>query len=456
MKRARRISAPLLASVLAVILVLEACSAPKERSRPNLLLVVIDTCRFDHMSLYGYGRPTTPNLENLGAHSVVFEQAVSHVPQTLPSISTILTSTPPREHGVRVNGLFRLPETSETLAEVLRRNGYATAGIVSAFPLDPRFGIGQGFDFYDADFRESILTRTREEGFAFQGTRVNDFEQRADEATNKAVGWLKATIATEPDRRFFLMVHYFDPHYPYKPPAELVDLTGYDGELAFVDAEIGRLLTEMRELSFLDDTLVIVLGDHGELLDPKRPTARHAGYLEDAVLRVPLLMHWPRVLPNGRKIANQVPLLDVAPTVLDLLQIPAPPQFRGRSLVPLIEGKRAGEEEKVYFETLYWKLEEKRGISRYGVRTPTLKYILDLKTAGETSIRMEELYNLATDVEERKNLMADSTVPETYREVLEPLRREVAVRAEGKEGGEHHTLTQGDEERLRALGYLGK
>jgi arylsulfatase A-like enzyme len=418
--------------------------------------VVIDTCRFDRMSLFGYELPTTPNLEKLGAQAVIFEQAVSHVPQTLPSVSTILTSTPPREHGVRVNGLFRLPEASETLAEVLRRNGYATAGVVSAFPLDARFGISQGFDSYDADFRESILTRTRREGFAFQGTRVLDFEQRADEATNKAVTWLKAATGKEPHRRFFLLVHYFDPHYPYAPPAERVDLTGYDGELAFADAEIGRLLTAIREMGLLDQTLVVVVGDHGELLDPKRPRARHAGYLEDAVLRVPLLMRLPGALPSGRRIAGQVALLDIAPTILDLLGIPAPPQFRGRSLVPLVEGEGAAAEEKVYFETLYWALEEKRGLSRYGVRTPKLKYILNVQATAATSIPREELYDLQKDPGEKENLLADPAAATTYSEQLEPLRRGVSARVEDKGAGQRHTLSREDEERLRSLGYLGE
>lgn len=448
------IPALVVVSTLATLLALQGCSVDRERTRPNLLLVIIDTCRVDRLSLYGYELPTSPNLERLGAQGVVFEQAVSHVPQTLPSIATILTSAPPREHGVRVNGLFQLPEAVETLAEVLRREGYATAGVASAFTLDARFAIDQGFSFYDADFRESILTRTREDGFAFQGTRRHDFEQRADEATDKALAWLGAATIEEPDRPFFLLVHYFDPHHPYEPPPGRVDLTGYDGEIAFVDAEIGRLLAEIGDLGFLDDTLVVVVGDHGELLDPKRPRARHAGHLEDAVLRVPLLMRWSRTLPSGRRIFGQVALLDVAPTILDLLDVPAPPNFRGRSLIPIVESERRLEEPEVYFETLYWELEEKRGLSRHGVRTPKMKYILNLQTVDEESIRHEELYDLDKDPEERKNLLASPSSSATYHELLERLRREVTARAEGKGGGKHHELTPEAEERLRALGYL--
>jgi arylsulfatase A-like enzyme len=449
-----RIPPLVLASALAALLTIVACSRDRGRTRPNLLVVVIDTCRVDRMSLYGYEQPTTPNLEKLAAQAVVFTQAVSHVPQTLPSVSTLLTSTPPREHGVRVNGLFQLPAAFETLAEVLRGQGYVTAGVVSAFPLDARFGIDQGFDFYDADFRESILTRTRADGFTFQGTVHHDFEQRADEATDKALKWLGATTK-QSDRPVFLLVHYFDPHYPYEPPADRVALPGYDGELAFVDAEIGRLVAGIRGLGRLDDTLVVVVGDHGELLDPSRPLARHAGYLEDAVLRVPLMMLWPRALPSGRRIDAQVGLLDVAPTVLDILKIPAPAQFRGRSLIPLVEGGGGTEERRVYFETLFWALEEKRGLSRYGVRTPKRKYILNLQT-GEASLPKEELYDLEADPAEHENLLADPARSAAYGEALEPLRREVSARVDGNEGGERSTLSQGDEERLRALGYLGR
>jgi arylsulfatase A-like enzyme len=211
----------------------------------------------------------------------------------------------------------------------------------------------------------------------------------------------------------------------------------------------------IRELGRLNDTLVVVVGDHGELLDPLRPLARHAGYLDDAVLRVPLLMSLPGALPTGRRVAEQVGLLDLAPTVLDLLDVPAPAQFRGRSMVPLIEGKDTRLEQKVYFETLYWTLEEKRGVSRYGIRTPELKFILNLVSAGGTSTRQEELYDLKTDPAETRNLLADPKASVPYSGRLESLRREVIAHAESK-NGQRRTLTQGDEERLRALGYLGE
>ena len=431
-----------------------ACSpAP----RPNLLLVVIDTCRVDRMSLYGYERETTPQLERLAAEGVVFDQAVTHVPQTLPAVATLLTSTLPAQHGVRVNGLFRLPDSALTLAEWLRDSGWRSAAFVSGFPLDPRFRTDQGFDHYDADFRDSILTRTRPQGSAFQGARHRDFEQRADETTAKAIAWLDAHERTDPERPFFLLVHYFDPHHPYQPPAEYrAGLDAYDGEIAFTDAEIGRVVERLRGAGVLDGTLVVVVGDHGEILDPARPKARHAGHLEDAVLRVPLLVRAPGALPRGARVAGQVALLDVAPTILDLLGVPVPAAFRGRSLVPVIRGGGAVASPTVPFETLYWKLEVQRGLARTGVRSEAWKYVLNASEGSGGVARSEELYDLARDPAERTNLAAEVGRPGgPPLEVLESLRNTLAEHAPPEGRAEPLALTPEVEERLRSLGYLG-
>jgi arylsulfatase A-like enzyme len=425
--------------------------------RKNVLLVVIDTCRADRMSLYGYDRDTTPQLERLAAQGVVFDQALTHVPQTLPAVATLLTSTLPSEHGVRVNGLFRLPDSALTLAEWLRDAGWSSAAFVSGFPLDPRFRADQGFDHYDADFRDSILTRTRREGAAFQGMLHRDFEQRADEATAKAIAWLDAHERAGPERPFFLLVHYFDPHQPYTPPpAYRVGLDPYDGELAFTDAEIGRVVERLRSGEVLDETLVVVVGDHGEVLDPARPKASHAGEIEDAVLRVPLLLRLPGALPRGARVPAQVALLDVAPTILDLLGMPVPDSFRGRSLLPVVRGERAVASPRVPFETLYWKLEKKTGLTRYGVRTETHKYVLDIvEEDGGRVVRRESLFDLARDPREEENLLADPSPDAAQRDVLRSLRRETAALVRRSPRAEPLPLTPDAEERLRSLGYLG-
>ena len=432
---------------LATLLV--ACG---DARRANLLLVVLDTCRVDRMSLYGYEKPTTPNLERLAAEGVVFDQAVTHVPQTLPAVATLLTSTLPSEHGVRVNGLFRLSDAAVTLAEVLREAGYDTAAFLSGFPLDSRFGTSQGFDSYDAQFLDSILTRTRRKDFKFPGASHPDFEQRADETTDKALAWFAARADREA-RPFFLLVHYFDPHYPYHaPPQYLEDLGPYDAEIAFTDAEIGRLIGRLRGVGLLDETLVVVVGDHGEILG-SRP--RHAGYVKDAVLRVPLLLRATTALPQGMRIPAQVALVDVAPTVLDVLGVPAPREFRGRSLLPLVRDEGAVARATVPFETLYWKLEKERGLARHGVRTTSWKYVLDLREKDGDVLGSEALFDLARDPGEERNLAADAAGLAAHRELLESFRREVAEQTARAGSAERLPITPEVEDRLRSLGYLG-
>ncbi len=423
-----------------------------DAGRPNLLLVVVDTCRVDRMSLYGYEKPTTPNLERLADQGVVFDQAVTHVPQTLPAVATLLTSTLPSEHGVRVNGLFRLSDAAVTLAEVLREAGYDTAAFLSGFPLDSRFGTSQGFDSYDAQFLDSILTRTRRKDFKFPGASHPDFEQRADETTDKALAWFDAR-AERGARPFFLLVHYFDPHYPYNaPPRYLKGLPPYDAEIAFSDAEIGRLIGRLRGVGLLDETLVVVVGDHGEILGA-RP--RHAGYVKDVVLRVPLLLRATASLPRGMRVPTQVALVDVAPTILDVLGVPAPREFRGQSLLPLVRGEQVVARSTVPFETLYWKLEKERGLARYGVRTTSWKYVLDLHEEDGDVVGSEALFDLARDPGEERNLAADAAGLAAYRELLESFRKEVAEQAARVGTAEPLPKTPEVEDRLRSLGYLG-
>jgi arylsulfatase A-like enzyme len=434
-----------------------ACERPSPTprgERRNLLLILIDTCRRDRMSLYGHARPTTPFLEQIAPESVVFEQALSHVPQTLPSTATLLTSTLPSEHGVRVNGRLRLGDEAITLAEVLAGAGYRTGAVVSALPLDARFGISQGFQDFDADFRDSILTRTRSKGTPFQGARYPDFEQRADEATDKALAWLRREAGG--DRPFFLLVHYFDPHWPYAPPpGRSPGLPPYEAELALTDAEIGRLVRGVRELGLLDRTLLVVTGDHGEVLGPSARRSRHAGRLEDAVLRVPLLLRAPGLLPGGVRVEAQVGLIEVAPTLLELLGVGSPASFRGRSLLPLVRGEAPSTSTPVPFETLYWKFEEGGDLVRVGVRTEELKYVRNVRDRGHGVRVSEELYDLVRDPAEQHNLLAPGKdVPAAHATLLDAFRRETVARLARGRLAEAVPLSPRVEESLRSLGYI--
>ena len=443
-------------SLALVFLVAAACLGPltacrREAEGDNLLLIVVDTCRQDRMSLYGYPQATTPRIEELAAGGVVFDQSVSPVPQTLPSTASLLTSQYPASHGVRVNGLFELPSSALTLGEVLRAEGFETCAVVSAFPLDARFGLDQGFESYDCDFEGSVLTRRSGQEQVFAQARLRDFEQRADEATDKALAWLRARRNARP---FFLLVHYFDPHHPYEPPEEFAALAPYDGELALADREIGRLLDALREAGLEQRTLVALVGDHGVILDPARPKAQHAGYLEEAVLRVPLVLSYPGRIAPGQRIADQVSLLDVAPTLLELLALEVPATFAGESLVPLLEGGRK-REPWTMFETLFWKLEVERGVARYGLRTERYKYILTVQSREGGEERFEQLFDLQSDPLEQVNLLDHEEQAARLSELLAHFRRRTAdylalqTRSQGVE------LDAETERKLRQLGYLG-
>lgn len=422
---------------------------------PNLLLLILDTCRADRTSLHGYGLETTPHLERLGREGVRFDQAVTHVPQTLPAVATLLTGRLPHRHGVRVNGLFRLPDEAVTLTEVLRDAGFDTAAIVSAFPLDARFGVAQGFAHFDADFRDSVLTHTRRKGLPFQGQRYRDFEQRGDEATDKALAWLRGRSEAARRMPFFLMVHYFDPHWPYEPPEGFRHFADpYDGEIAFTDAQIGRLLEEMGRMGLLEDTLVVVTADHGELRDPERPRARHAGYLEEAVLHVPLVMRQPGALPRGARIAEPVGLVDLGATLLELLGAPVPDSFEGASRRDLLFGAEGDPDAIAPVETLFFSLEVGRGPARYGARGPRLTYIRNVQDReGESSVA-EELYDRRHDPEQRANLLGQPDAAREHAERLEALRRVAGALTGAGQAAEAVPLTPDVEERLRALGYL--
>jgi arylsulfatase A-like enzyme len=448
-----RASVPLLLPMLLV-----ACaSAPEARPvGPNLLLLVLDTTRADRMSAYGYRSDTTPHLARLAREGVRFDQAVSHVTQTLPSLATLLSSRLPHRHGVRVNGLFRLPEDVVTLAFVLEEEGFATAAIVSAFPLDARFGLVRGFSHYDADFRDSILTRTRETAFRFQGRAYADFEQRADEATDKALAWLhRRSLAEGGEQAFFLLVHYFDPHWPYEPPEGFRDFADpYDGEIAFTDAQIGRLLQEMEAMGLLEDTLVVVTADHGELLDPERPRARHAGYLEEPVLRVPLLVRQPGAIPSRTVVREPVGLVDLAPTLLALLGVEAPEDFEGEDRSALVFGAPGDPEAIIPVESLYFPLETGRGPARFGARSASRTYVRN-EFREEDGLRVvEELYDRRSDPEQRRNLLEHPEAEAAHADALEALRETAeSLSAPGRQAPAV-PLTKGLEMRLRALGYL--
>jgi arylsulfatase A-like enzyme len=445
--------------VRACTLLAFALACARESGPPNVLLISLDTTRRDHTSVYGYERATTPNLEKLAAEGVRFALAYAPSATTGPSHATLFTSLAPITHRVVKNGRVLTPP-HETLAERLHARGWVTAGVVSSYVLDARFGYAQGFDHWDDDFDPATATVRNEE---WEGAAVEVFDRRADATTARAVAWLDGR--RDPARPFFLFVHYFDPHAPWLPPADLArafppadgpgeglraQTARYDAEIAFTDQQLGALFDALEERGLADDTLVAVTADHGEGL-MQHGLLLHGAQIYEEQVRVPLLLRWPARLPAGRVIEGAVSLIDLAPTLLELAGVPlaAGDASQGRSLVPVIEGRESLDPARPVF---LFRQHYARGFDsgvpvageQYGVRLGDWKLIL----GPEEGTR--QLFDVARDPRERRDRAAEE--PERAAELE---RRIAAWRAEHtREETAPDAISPEDLERLRALGYV--
>ncbi|MFH1312553.1 MAG: sulfatase [Candidatus Eisenbacteria bacterium] len=400
-----------------------SCGQTSER-KLNLLIIAVDTLRPDHLGCYGYERNTSPNIDGLAAGGVLFESAVSQSPWTLPSFATTLTSLYPTQHGAGFIepgvGSYgrRMRTVFPPLAMVLLKHGYATGAIINAPALAVEFGVDRGFEFYD--------------------TTPRWVARIADGTTADALKWLDENK----DVPFFAFVHYFDPHLDYEPPAPYDTLFDpgyrgrigkifdretyeslkvglsregdpaadadwnhvralYDGEIAFTDVAVGDLLKGIEERGLKDNTLIVLLGDHGEEFFEHRGF-EHGHTLFDELIKVPLIFSLPGVVPENTKVGEQVRLLDVMPTILDILGITATTHLEGVSLEPLITGRGEAEPSKVgllppkfaYSESMLYGA-EKKSLTAY-----PWKLIYNTVT-GE-----EMLLNLAADPGEHHDVLA--------------------------------------------------
>jgi arylsulfatase A-like enzyme/thioredoxin-like negative regulator of GroEL len=401
----------------------------------NVLLVTFDTTRADHLGCYGNNRIRTPALDGLAAQGVRFARATSAVPITAPSHATILTGRYPVAHGVRDNGLFILADEQPTLAEVLGREGYATAAAIGAYPLTARFGLGQGFDLFD-----DHLAGASEDYLGHRGVKDRLFfdERRAAQVNEAVLPWL----SDHADGPFFLWVHYFDPHQPFEPPAPFDQLYAdarYDGEIAYADSRLGFLLEQLDVLGALDDTLIVMTADHGEGLGEHNELT-HAVLAYDTTLHVPLLIRPPHLgAAAGTVVHEQVGTVDVVPTVLDLLGIPAPEGLDGRSLAPLWRGS-GWRHPPYYAENISGRLTHGWGELRILI-DPPLKYIHGPRP---------ELYDVAEDPHELRDLI--EARPEDAARLRETLAQFLESNAHG--ASRIQELDPEVRARLAALGYL--
>ncbi len=423
------------------------------REKPaNVLLVVVDTLRADRLGCYGWQEETSPNIDALASGGVLFEKMICPVPQTLPSFCTLLTGTYPLTHGVRVNGIFSLPERAVTMAEIFKEGGYQTAAFIAGFPIDSRFGTNQGFDTYFEEMRSERPMQGLKKGedgtFNWSGHSTPNFENTADIVTDEALRWL----ADRDDRPFFMMVHYFDPHHDYAPPEKFRAAFPhpYSGEVAFTDDQLGRLISELDRLGLSDDTLVVFTADHGECLG-EHGRYFHQGQLSDAALHVPFVLRFPGRLPENRRIQGNCHSVDVMPTILEAVGLPLPTTFEGESLVPAFE-KGSTESPPCYFESMYGKLEIKNGLSRQGMTHGAWKFVYNrLEEPGTGRVLQGiELYNLAEDPEELSNV--EGKYPEVRSRLHGVLQTFLADHPEAE--ADPFVPDQGTVNKLKSLGYL--
>ena len=302
--------AGLIGLCLAVVVCLGCRKPPPPR---NVLLVTFDTTRADYLGCYGRRTARTPTLDGLAARGVLFEQCRTAAPITMPSHSTMMTGLYPLAHGVRDNGLFRLPESRTTLAEILKARGYATAAATGSFVLDRRFGLSQGFDLYEDRIRRAYEN--------FWGERASPkntlfFDERPAEQVNAAIlPWLRQNR----DKPFFVWLHYWDPHQPHIPPAPYSEVFAtdlYQGEISYADAALGQVLGELKAGGVADRTVVVMTADHGEGLDEHNENT-HSLLCYDTTLHVPLIVAGPGVAA-GKRVRERVGTVDILPTVLEL------------------------------------------------------------------------------------------------------------------------------------------
>lgn len=417
------------AAALATFACQRAPEAP--RAARHVVLVTIDTLRADRLGCYG-SDVATPNLDRIAAQGAMALQATSHVPLTRPSHVSLFTGRLPFQNGIRDNVSPAVVPDPPLLAETFKKAGFATAGFVSSVVLASESGLDRGFDVYSDRF----------EGARGDAQFLNTVQKRGDVTLAEATAWLEANHAG----RVFEWIHLYDPHDPYEPPEPFASRYAgrlYDGEVAWSDELIGRLDATLARLGLREDTLLVVVSDHGEGLGEHDETL-HGFFAYQTTLRVPMLLRGPGIPPRTR-LATTATLVDVFPTVLELagLAVPPPGAVAGRSLAAALRGGAAPSEPVVYAETLVPLLHFGWSDLRV-VREGRFKYI---------QAPRPELYDLETDPGERTNL-ADRE-PRRAEAMRGALGRFLdQERAQARQGPAQPASVE-LMEKLGALGYVG-
>ena len=405
-------------------------NAAQAATPANVVFITIDTLRPDHLGCYGDKQIRTPNIDTLAADGTRFERAYTAVPVTLPSHTVIFTGTYPTLSGVHDFAANKLSPTQATLASVLKDNGYTTGAVIGSAVLDSRFGLNHGFDFYYDHFDFNRL----------QESNLDEMERPGNIVADVTLDWLSKNY----QKKFFLWMHLYDPHYPYRPPAPYSEEyrdRPYDGEIAFADAQVGRLIEFLKNKGLYRNTLIVLSGDHGESLG-EHGEKTHGFFIYNATLHVPLIIHLPGGM-HAKTVANLVNLADLMPTVLAALNIQLPAHVQGQSLLPIISPKKEDNARSLYAETFLPRLHFNWSELR-GVETENYHFIDAPKP---------ELYDLRKDPGETHNLFAEKkAVTEEMRVRLAKLIQQYTA---GQELAEKTGLDPVLMERLKSLGYAG-
>lgn len=411
------------------LLALLAAGCRKERPGGDLLpsrrgpiiVISIDTLRADHLPLYGYNGVKTPNIDALARDGIAFEEAWAHAPLTLPSHVAMLSGELPAGNGVRDNVGYRFDAAAHaTIPSLLKKEGYATGAAVSAYVLRGSTGLAAAFDFYDDEMDRS------------EGASLGEVQRSGIRTLAVSEKW----IDTKRERPFFFMLHLYEPHAPYDPPEPFRSEYArheYDGEIAAADAVVGGFVNFLKEKNLYDDATIIFMSDHGEGLGD-HGEGEHGIFLYRESIRVPLVLKLPGSKKGGTRIAIPVELIDIFPTVAQIVKADPPKALAGRSLLAIAEGEKP--DRRIFSETMYPRIH--LGLSDLASLVDATHHYIDAPRA--------ELYDLRSDPQERRNILADE------RRVFVAMKRELVT---------HDRTLQvpssiGREEaaKLSALGYL--
>jgi arylsulfatase A-like enzyme/cytochrome c-type biogenesis protein CcmH/NrfG len=419
--------------ILAGLAALPSTAQTTAKPALNVVLITIDTLRADHLGCYGYKQIKTPNIDGLAADGARFERAFAVVPVTLPSHSSMLTGTYPMLSGMHDFSGNKLSPLQLTLASVLKQAGYQTGAVIGAAVLDSRFGLNQGFDFYYDHFDFSRLDEAN----------LDEMERPGNVVADVALDWL----AKNSQKKFFLWMHLYDPHFPYHPPepySHEYAAQPYNGEIAFADEQVGRLLRFLKEKGIYQNTVIVLCGDHGESLG-EHGEKTHGFFIYNATMHVPLIIRLPEKAA-APVVTDPVSLVDLMPTVLGAVGLEVPSQVQGRSLLWELRAERGTQtngERILYGETymprIHFNWSELRGSEN------TKYHFIDAPRP--------ELYDLAKDPGELHNLFTEkNAVGAEMRAKLGGMIRDYSA---GKELAEKTGLDPALMERLKALGYAG-